>query len=146
MNQNLKTDCAPLLIKTFLLAGFALLTVANLGCVEGRSSNHELDHQVPPHWPQSLSDAADKIEARLATMRSSGQGTTAARSELLEIVDWLPEVAADSALDESSWNEIYTACTRLKTLLGRSDSAASEAELQALCARFRELDQNQTDN
>ncbi len=110
------------------------------GCVEGRSSTHELEHVVPAHWPASLQDAADKIEARLAAIEAQASNGAQARAELAEIVSWLPEVAADTAMREPNWNTIHAACQSIEAMMKRSDDWKQAGEqLRALCVKLREM-------
>jgi hypothetical protein len=85
---------------------FALLMVA--GCQgKVRESLHENDHVVPNHWPSNMHDAATKIEVRVAKLREqqslSRSEFSSLVDELTDIIGWVPEVAADSALTEADW-------------------------------------------
>jgi phosphoenolpyruvate-protein kinase (PTS system EI component) len=106
--------------------------------VEGRASNHELDHVVPAHWPANLADAADKIESRLQTLRAADEPQT--RKELAEIVDWLPQIAADTPMREQTWQPIHDTCLRAnKQINDRQQFAEVDKQLQELCARLRTI-------
>lgn len=123
----------------------ACLLPAIAGCVDGRKSTHELEHVVPEHWPTSLSDAADKIESRLGSVRGSTVSNLLARDELMEIIGWLPEVAADTELREPVWNLIHDDCERIGLLIKQSGNVTqAEVDLRDLCERLRELARNMT--
>lgn len=112
-----------------------------VGCVEGRTSNHELEHVVPPHWPTGLADAALKIETRVAAIESQDASATQARAELLEIIGWLPEIAADTPLREAKWVPIHAACAKIEGLMHVSnDVGSAKADLQSLCEQLKELE------
>lgn len=126
-------------------AALCLFIASTTGCVEGRSSTHELEHAVPAHWPSSLTDAAEKIEARLKTIHGEDAEAIQSRSELLEIISWLPEVAADTTLREPDWNSIYAACTDIERHIKATDNFQErEEELRKLCTRLRALESQET--
>jgi hypothetical protein len=54
--------------------------------------------------------------------------------ELLDIVNWLPELAADSDLNESDWNAANTAAKSVAENLGKRRSAAGELSLKEIPA------------
>ncbi len=119
--------------------GTIAIGVCLLGCVEGRKSTHELEHQVPAHWPVDLADAASKIEDRVKAVENSDSDDTP-RKELAEIISWLPEVAADTAMREATWNEVNLACQRIKTMLDEtSGSQLDGVDIRELCVWLREL-------
>ncbi len=94
-----------------------LLVGGMVGCVEGRESQHELDHVIPAHWPTSAQDAANKIDERLKAMAdvaASSNESSIPATQLAEIVGWLPEVLADTSLPESSWNRVHEMCETIQ--------------------------------
>ncbi len=136
-----RSEYHPRWLGSYLLLAVGLCLPALGGCVEGRSSTHELEHVVPEHWPGSLSDAADKIESRLASLASSPPTAVQICVELKEIIEWLPEIAADTAMREDDWNVIYADCVQLETLMKNSgDMRKAEEELRAFCERLRAAD------
>ncbi len=114
-----------------------------LGCIEGRESTHELDHVVPAHWPADLADAADKIES---TLSDSISGTAALSHEkLIEIVSWIPEVAANTSMSEATWMPLYSTCGQIEDKLRTSgDHQAVHTELKGLCVSLRQLHEQVT--
>ena len=118
----------------------AWMAASIAGCVEGRSSTHELEHVVPAHWPINLSDAADKIDARIAVIEAQSSESAQARNELIEIISWLPEVAADTALPEADWSTLNVACQNIESQLKSSkDLKRALDELRTLCSKLREF-------
>lgn len=116
------------------------------GCGAEKESLFEDDHHLPAHWPSNLSDAADKIEQRLELLTNQGTASDepdastvmdAAESELRDLVEWIPEVAADTDLSEAQWLPIYEMCEVMREHLSRGDVKALDIEedfhrLQAL--------------
>ncbi len=97
-----------------------LLLCIVIGCAEGKESLHELDHELPPHWPTSMSDAAAQIEERI-TLDSSSPYHSEARGELEDLVSWIPEIAADTDLTEADWLPIYELSETLRKHLAAGD-------------------------
>ena len=98
-----------------------------LGCAEEQDSLHELDHELPPHWPVSLSDAAAKIEERVA-LDSSSPNQLDARDELEDLVSWIPEIAADTDLTEAEWLPIYELSETLRKHHAAGDVGVADIE------------------
>ena len=117
----------------FLLLAFLLIS----GCGAERESLFEDEHDLPAQWPSGLSDAADKIERRMNLLASgpvdssddAGEEETArCESELRDLVEWIPEVAADTDLTEEQWLPIYQLCEVMREHLSRGDVSARDIE------------------
>ena len=134
-----------------ILASFATLLL--LGCsadATPKTSHFEHDHIVAPHWPNDLADAATKIRERLAWLQD---GPTPAlhdhehhhdhghddhhdhghelnpTAEIVEIVSWIPEIAADTNLCEADWLPIYHATESLVDDLRSASEQSVSGEL-----------------
>jgi hypothetical protein len=121
-----------------LLCASLLLCVS--GCGESKKSLHEMDHVTPAHWPTDLTDAANKLSARLKVVQTSsaeanGESRVALK-ELTDLVGWVPEVAADTDLAESDWVRVFEGSESVrKQLLGAKGIEASVAEeIEKLCS------------
>jgi hypothetical protein len=133
----------------FLLLAFLLIS----GCGAERESLFEDEHDLPAHWPSGLSDAADKIEQRMnllagnptnSSSESRDEDADRCESELRDLVEWIPEVAADTELTEEQWLPIYQLCEVMREHLSRGDVNAQDIEedfdrLQALLVESAEL-------
>ena len=127
------------LMSCFLMGCFLI------GCqTEQRDSLHEMDHFVPAHWPSDLSDAVSKIDERLAKLTSDDANpsndaeTATARKELFDIVGWMPEIAADTYLEEAEWIPVYEASLELSKTLQKSGSTL-DSEAVDQVRRFSDL-------
>lgn len=107
------------------------------GCGAEKESLFEEEHDPPAHWPSSLTDAADNIEHRLSRLESvrsesnheTGRaGPAQFESELRDLVEWIPEVAADTDLREEHWLPIYEMCEVMREHMSRGDVSALEIE------------------
>lgn len=87
-------------------ATLSLAMLFLIGCVAEKESLHEMDHELPPHWPSCMYDAAAKIEERIKTIGQQDLPATI-REETEELIEWAPEVAADTDLPEVDWVPIY---------------------------------------
>lgn len=142
-SENIGTHRFRVICQLLLLLGLVLS-----GCGGEKGSLFEDEHDLPSHWPIGLVDAQQKIEGRLAklkslTSESSSRGALEERepyeTELREIVEWIPEVAADTDLSEDQWLPIYELCEVMRTHLSNKDISAIEIEedfrkLQSLLA------------
>lgn len=116
---------------------FAAITLfISVGCGGGndapKTSLHEHDHHVAPHWPSDLADVAVKIRERLSAPTI---GETQ-RSEIGDLVSWTAEVAADTNLPEADWVPIYHATESLTANLrsaGPTLSDQNRSQLELLC-------------
>ncbi len=99
-----------------------LMLILLNGCGEEKDSLHELDHVVPAHWPAGLQDAANKIGERIAILDNPSAHSEAelhsASQELSELINWVPEIAADTDLGEQDWMPIYERSEVLRNQLG----------------------------
>lgn len=142
----MKLSIRPLL--SLLIA--AALMPCLCGCGSSETANGEdqhLEHFVPAHKPANFSKALEEIQHRAKHLSQhaghSGDHEAGEFQELLDIVNWLPELAADSDLNESEWNSANAAAKVVAETLAkrRSDdgklslkeiSASIENELQKL--------------
>lgn len=102
-----------------------LLILACAGCNNLKTEEEEPEHFNPPHWPVNMLDAAEKIDARIAKLTSKdgsdSEKVSDVRSELNDLVEWAPEIAADTDLDESDWDEVYRISETLRAHMASSD-------------------------
>ena len=124
-----------------LLAGAMLLCLG--ACAKEAESLHEHTHDTPGHWPSGMRQAADFIEERLQQLTSDDQLDEEAESqvkeEILELIEWTPEIAADSELLEADWIPIYELSEAIRSHLGKTDVQATDivADFEKLTAALR---------
>ena len=127
------------IIKSMLpLMALAGLSLAVSGCGskddhhedhddEHHHDDHHLEHFVPAHKPADYGALVDQLEKRIAGQSpaaGSGEGTknpaqlTTERQELIDIIGWIPELAADSELRKKDFEAAVAAGTRLSIALG----------------------------
>ncbi len=111
------------------------------GCAAEQESLHELDHEVPAHWPSSMEDAAAKIEQRLQSLSGPTDTVTQSlREELVDVIEWAPEIAADTDLPEADWIPIYDLSETLRKHLRATDITVNDCreDLERLVLLLRE--------
>jgi len=96
------------------------LIAFSLGCVAEKESLHEMDHELPLHWPLNMEDAAQKIEQRLGLIENK-ESLEKTREELSDLIEWTPEVAADTDLPEHEWVPIHELSETLRHHLSAKD-------------------------
>jgi hypothetical protein len=114
------------------MACFSVL-IAVVGCgshEEHHEDHHEdehLEHFVPAHKPADYAALVEQLENRISKqsqVSGSGEGTAATaqsateRQELIDIVGWIPELAADSELRKQEFETAVSAGVRLSIALG----------------------------
>jgi hypothetical protein len=110
--------------------------VVTLGaCGAERESLFEGEHDLPSHWPSNMADAIQKIDQRMERLDKDADDALA-EQELRQLVDWIPEVAADEELTEEQWMPIYELCEVMRQHL--SDGSVRPA---AIAPDFRKLQQ-----
>lgn len=127
-----------------------------------KTSHFEHDHDIAPHWPADLADAATKMRERLVwiesgrvpEMHSHDHGDDHhgdeghhhdqqhdPTSEIIDLVAWVPEVAADTNLAESDWLPLYHASESAMTNLRAEKDELSRddrSQVEALCQLIEE--------
>ncbi len=115
------------------------LLVFGAGCVAEKKSLHEMDHELPPHWPLHMEDAAKKIEQRLSGSQDK-ESAEKVYQEVLDLIEWAPEVAADTNLSEADWVPIHELSETLRNHLRSNDISIDDCreDLERFIALLRE--------
>ena len=105
-------------VSLFIVGGLSLP-----GCDGAVSGSPALDPHAEKvdHLPRSLGDLGRKMRRRVRQL--GGPDEAEVRSELMDLVTWAPEYAADTDLPESRWWEVYEASGSIR---GGSDEWDSE--------------------
>jgi hypothetical protein len=127
---------------TVLICGLLCLVLATMsGChtaTESTAEDEHLEHHVPDHKPASLVVAWDQLKVRLGHLRSDS--TAEEFTELRDIINWLPELAADSDLKRSQWDEIHAVSKQMESRTWTVTSAVENREqLISLLDQHNEL-------
>ncbi len=126
------------------LRWFALLLF--LGCATEKESLHENDHEDPDHWPADLAEAAAFIDSRMQSLTSDPARSAEARAraieELRDLIEWTPEIAADTTLSESQWIPIYELSETIRKHMqpGDVDPTVFSSDFEKLIRLLRDAD------
>lgn len=109
---------------------FSFLT----GCTQTAESSTEdqhLEHHIPEHKPQSYTATVRELDTRMRWLLNHKQeeGSQEKQQELGEIIDWIPELAADSELKHRDWDEVKQCSTELMTVYQQMDFADVDPSL-----------------
>jgi hypothetical protein len=126
MIQTLSLNGPPAEFRARLLALLlaASMPFSSAGCQQSSSRadhEHEEAHQLPPHRPASFTAAAPDLRQRLTALASDAPTVNAQRQvqvqELKDILRWLPELAGDTDLRKSDWEQVNACARELKQLV-----------------------------
>jgi len=103
--------------KRVFLARLALISTCCLvGCqpAEKGAEHMESHEHFPPHWPYTIFQASDRLSELLQKSNAipSGSGITP-QQEMMDLIGWLPILAADSDLDRKTFDRIDQASLRI---------------------------------
>lgn len=105
----------------------AVLCTAPAGCSGPESEeDHHLEHVIPEHKPDDFADAVGELESRWTSLGDKPAGTERLQ-ELTDIVDWLPELAADSDLKRAQWEQVQQTTQQLSGIIGRLQTGTATA-------------------
>lgn len=110
-----------------------VLLIVTAGCLAAPADDGRLEHHVPPHKPPHFVAAVAELDRRLERL-ATGQETEPATawSELLDIVGWLPEQAADTDLRKAGWDEVAQLTQSLQLQLQGGNSRPAEGQAAVL--------------
>ena len=106
--MNLQLSQARSLHAVLLIAiAFPLLT----GChQQGATEEDHLEHIIPAHKPETFPEAVAALEAR---WQNHEQWSEEARTEFAEIIEWIPELAAQTDLKKQDWDQANSLAKQL---------------------------------
>lgn len=84
-------------------------------------AKEHLDHVIPDHKPHDFPDAVREIARRDRALREEiaeghAEHILEELNELLDILNWIPDLAADSELRKAEWDGVRTAAQQLKSI------------------------------
>ncbi|MCC9602349.1 hypothetical protein LOC67_17480 [Stieleria sp. JC731] len=107
----------------------ASLIICYLGGCRSKEPNHDShfdhDHVVAAHWPDDLDDVVAKLRAEIATIDDQRDDQEKSIGRLRDIINWTPEIAADSELSEQQWISIANTSDGISRQLGDDEHQLS---------------------
>lgn len=117
----------------------SLLLLACYGCGHHEEDeDHHLEHLIPAHKPESFAEAVTELKSRGPAV-FAGEATDDAQQELLDIINWLPELAADSDLKRKQWEQVQGAGLELRQLIANPTAETSQSRWNELVEELEEL-------
>ena len=107
------------------------LVLTPVGCrpkpVPPTTKTQEEHEHFPPHWPKTLETAIERLEKLSKDGDASSE--TPFHIEVTDLLKWLPELVADTDLDEAFFNQVDSAShDALKSLSEFKDEKAMREE------------------
>lgn len=121
-----------------LVATIVCLAAAGCGVEDAKSSHFEHDHVVAPHWPEDVHDLSIKLRVRLDALSWKWNDPEALRREMIDLIGWAPEIAADTNMTEADWNVIDRAAETLLEDVRGSEQRLTTDHRDAI-AKFQKL-------
>lgn len=127
-----------------MIATGTVMMAAVAGCRSDATTDAAMEHahERPPHHPLRFRAAAPAIRTRALALAGPADTAARARDELLDILRWLPQLAADTDLGRKAWDEIASlaAADAARLVAGRTEGAAALADdLAATALRIEAL-------
>ena len=102
------TDRSGLMLHIAQRMGFITLVALLIqiaGC-RTEHDDHEEESHFPPHWPKSFLVAADRLEQITTNPTGTPSLAENIEQELVDLIDWLPELLADSDINKEDFDKI----------------------------------------
>lgn len=84
---------------------------------EDDHDHHDHDHHDPEHKPKSFPEAVERLKELRPDLSERIRPGSEDWEVVSDIVGWLPELAAESELNEREWNRVEGSASELRMLL-----------------------------
>jgi hypothetical protein len=118
-----------------------LITLWVAGCQSVETE--EPEHHTPAHMPADYPAAVDRLlglHVEIVKGRARSPEQLGVFDETLDVVRWLPALAADSDLPEAPWNRVHAASMRLDSILSVAMSQVGDRRREVYVEHETELD------
>lgn len=106
------------------LGWLAVLTICISGCQPAGTSpeeEHKSHEHFPPHWPHTIFNASDRLTQLIEQPAGPSTGERIApHLEFMDLIGWLPILAADSDLDRATFDRIDATSTKIQSRWSKS--------------------------
>ncbi|WP_146512324.1 hypothetical protein [Thalassoglobus neptunius] len=100
---------------------FMLCTCCGCG---GDEEEEHLEHIIPAHKPRNFAEAVSELQSRGVSIWDE-TASAEMKDEMLDIINWLPELAADSDLRRKQWETVQSTSQELSRIATSQDSEKS---------------------
>lgn len=103
-----------------VLSGLIAASLGGCSSSNAEAEEEPSEHARPAHRPHDLPEAVAQVRGRWAALATrEGALQPVRRTELADILRWLPEIAGESQLNETGWRDVVTIATELAALFER---------------------------
>lgn len=117
------------------IACFALF-VSLAGC-RTEHDDHEEESHFPPHWPSSFLVATERLQQIANDPSGTKTEAESLEQELADLVDWLPELIADSDVRKADFDKVDSWAFPLASEFKKQLQGGAEVEDLVKNERFR---------
>ena len=114
-----------------LLAVLFVMSVG--GCLSATNDERDhLEHQIPTHRPKTFSEGVHQLRPRLSRLSDTSSVRVADKTEqevteLLDILNWLPMLAAESSLNRRDWEQVQSLSVDLLSAMSQRQQTTSHS-------------------
>ncbi|QDT35388.1 hypothetical protein [Thalassoglobus polymorphus] len=123
-------------VNVFCMLSALLLSFS--GCSVEEEEDHHLEHIIPAHKPANYGDGVDQLSQRGKHFFANELGSEEV-AELQDIVNWLPELAADSDLKRPQWEQVQAIAKQLKSQMDAASDSGGEKQWNQHVASLTDL-------
>ncbi|MFO0012211.1 MAG: hypothetical protein ACK553_05675 [Planctomycetota bacterium] len=135
------------MLRYLLAIGWSIGVLTGVpGCQPAAHPDAEEHEHFPPHWPESIFQASKRLSEFVErTDPTSSTHRIPPHQELIDLVGWLPILAADSELDRATFDRIDAASARIMARWQRTPppqdpkALVSEPDVQEMIAWLTEV-------
>lgn len=125
------------------LPTLAFLCCMMAGCGFEQDDDHKEDGHFPPHWPKTFLAASDRLSQIAQNTDEIKSAAESLEQELVDLIDWLPELVADSDASQADFDSVDAWAFPLAGELKRSLSSGMKIDdmlrIDALQRGIKEL-------
>jgi len=112
----------------------AVVLLCAVGCEHDDSEDH-LEHIIPAHKPHNFASCVEQLRLR-GEEYYSGELSEAQVDKLRDIVNWVPELAADSDLNRQQWERAQQISKELNDLASRDADPKGRVQWKKLVSQL----------
>lgn len=120
------------------IAGLLMTLLCFPGCMSEDEEDHHLEHLIPAHKPESFTAGVEQLDHR-GQLFFSQKLKDKKLDELRDIVNWLPELAADSDLKRQQWEKVRSITFQLENLVSANPEAKGHEVWSKCVSELTEL-------
>ncbi|XZE20532.1 hypothetical protein SH449x_000407 [Pirellulaceae bacterium SH449] len=121
----------------------AVVCCTLVGCRLEQDDDHDEDGHFPPHWPKTFLVAADRLSQIAQNTDETKTAADSLEQELVDLIDWLPELVADSDVSQADFDSVdawaFPLAGELKRAMGSGKKIDEMLRTDALQSGIKQL-------